>query len=64
MSVGGDVRAIHLVAAQHSHLVLSIRVPVSMISKRLVVVELAMPGSTSSLHLAFPFVSRLRFLVH
>jgi hypothetical protein len=34
-----------------------------MLSKRLAVVELAMPGSTSSLHLAFPYVPRLRFLV-
>jgi hypothetical protein len=39
--VGGDIRAIHLVAAQHINLVLSIRVPVCMLSKRLAVVELA-----------------------
>jgi hypothetical protein len=54
--VGGTVRAIHLVVAHHSHLVLSIRVPVSMLFKRLVIVELVMPRLTSSLHLAFPSV--------
>jgi hypothetical protein len=57
--VGGAVRAIHLVALQHSHLVLSIRVSVSMLSKRLAVVELAMPRSTSSLRLVFLSMPRL-----
>jgi hypothetical protein len=45
----GAVRAIHLVAEKHGHPVLSIQVPVSMLSKILAVVELAIPRSTSSL---------------
>jgi hypothetical protein len=57
--VDGAVQAIHLVAAKHIHLVLSFQVPVSMLSKRLTFVELAMPRLTSSLHLTLPSVPRL-----
>jgi hypothetical protein len=58
-NVGDAVRANHLIAVKHSHRVLSIRVPVSMLSARLDVVELAMPRTTSFLNLVFPSMSRL-----
>jgi hypothetical protein len=59
LTVGGAVQANFTIAVQHSHLVLSSRVPVSMLSTRLAAVELAMPMPTFFLHLAFPFLPSL-----
>jgi hypothetical protein len=54
LTVGDDVRASLPIAIQHSHLVLSSRVPISMLSTMLAAVELTMPRMTSFLHRVFP----------
>jgi hypothetical protein len=59
LTVGDAVQANLLMAVQHNYMVISIRVPVSMLSKRLAAVELAMPRTTSFLHCAFPSVPNL-----
>jgi hypothetical protein len=59
MMFGGAVQTSLLIAESHNHLVLSILVPVSMLSTRLAAVELAMPMPTFFLHLAFPFLPSL-----
>jgi hypothetical protein len=59
LNFGDAVQANLLIAVEHSHLVLSSRVTVSMLSKRISAVELAMPRTTSFLHLAFPSVPNL-----
>jgi hypothetical protein len=59
LTVGDAVHANLPMAVQHNHLVLSIRVPVSVLSTRLAAVELAMPRTTSVLHRALPYVPNL-----
>jgi predicted RNA-binding protein with RPS1 domain len=59
LNVGDAVQANLLIYVQHSHMVLSIRVPVSMLSTELAAIELAMPRKTSFLHRAFPSVPNM-----
>jgi hypothetical protein len=57
--VGDTVQTNLPVAEYRSHLVLSVLVPISMLSTKLADVELAMPTTTSFLHRDFPFVPSL-----
>jgi hypothetical protein len=54
VTVGDAIQANLPIVIQHSHLVLSIRVQISMLSTMLAAVEPVMPRMTSSLHSAFP----------
>jgi hypothetical protein len=56
---GGAVQTSLPVAVSHIHLVLSDLVPISKLSTKWVAVELAIPMTTSFLHLAVPFLPSL-----
>jgi hypothetical protein len=62
LTVGDDVQANLPIAIQHSHLVLSSRVPISMLSTMVAAAELVMPRTTSFLHRAFPSAPNQQFV--